>query len=171
MTKEEQKNSFNDKLIVGIILIVIGIFILLVQAGTIQGENFWTLLIAGIGIAFFAGYLMNREQFGLLMPGSILTIIGVLFFYLAQTDWDQMEFLWPTFILAPGIGFFLMNFATGGKKKFYIPGLILTVVAIAFYIRFWQILQFWPYLLIAIGLYLVLKNISNRKTQERSVEK
>ncbi|MCF7885262.1 MAG: hypothetical protein K9M80_02100, partial [Candidatus Marinimicrobia bacterium] len=89
-----------------------------------------------------------------------------LFLYLSHTNWDQMEFLWPTFILAPGLGFFIMHFAAPKSEKLYIPGTILTVVAVAFFTQFWHLFEFWPYLLIGVGVYLILIYIANRKTEE-----
>ena len=168
MTEKKDEMDSYSQFIVGIVLILAGFLLLLIQSETIGWDNFWTLLIILIGIAFFGGYLTNHERIGLLMPGTILTIIGTLFFYLSHTNWEQMEFLWPTFILSPGIGFFLMYFADKTDKKYYIPAVILTIIAIAFFIRFWEIIELWPYILIGIGVYMVIKYIANKKSRENN---
>jgi hypothetical protein len=162
---KEVKRSSGDKFMMGVILIVIGVFFLMIQSDIIDWNNFWALILVLLGLAFFTGFLLDRKNFGLLMPATILTIIGVLFLYLSLTDWDQMEYLWPTFILAPGIGFFLMHFSTPKTDKLYIPGTILVVISLAFFTQFWQLFAYWPYFLIGIGVYLVLKYFGTRESE------
>jgi len=164
MNNKKKEASSKNQFVVGIVLIVLGLIILLIQSEAMGWDNFWPLIIICIGLAFFAGYFTDKGKPGLLMPATILTIVGTLFLYLSHTNWDHMQYLWPTFILAPGLGFFLLSFASPENEKFYIPGIILTVIAFAFYIRFWQILELWPYALIGVGLYMIIRYIYNKKS-------
>ena len=161
----EQKSTAPNYFL-GIFLILLGVLILLIQLDRFGWEDFWPLIIIAGGVLFILGFIFNRENYGLLMPGTILFITGVLFFYMTQSRWHYMENLWPTFVLAPGIGFFLM-FLFGPKgNHLWIPGLILVSLALIFYAEFWYSFKFWPVLLIIIGIYLILSKTKLKKPSQ-----
>lgn len=141
----------------GIILILVGIVLLLAQFGRFRWENLWPLFLIVGGGFFFLGFFSNRENYGLLMPASVLTVIGLFFLYSNSGRWDQMEVLWPTFVLAPGIGFVLMYIFAPKGNSFWIPASILLIIALVFYARFWLLLRYWPVILIVLGVYLLIK--------------
>ncbi len=149
------RNQPGSNIILGLFLILIGTLILLIQFGRLDWGNFWPYLIIAIGLLFILGFLFDRSKFGLLMPGTILMIIGSLFVYIENTHWHYMEELWPTFILAPGIGFFLMYLFGPRNNKLWIPGTILLTLAMVFYAQVWEFLRYWPVILILLGIYLL----------------
>jgi len=154
-----EKKQVHSNYILGLFLILLGVFILIIQSDYFHWDNFWPYILIISGTLFFLGFIVNRNNFGLLMPGSILLIIGVLFLYLNSGNWYRMEELWPTFILAPGIGFLFM-FLFGPKgNALWIPCFILVTIALLFYARFWCILRYWPVALILIGLYIILSGL------------
>ncbi|MDO9548996.1 MAG: hypothetical protein Q7J65_08555 [Candidatus Marinimicrobia bacterium] len=154
---ENQTNKSN--FITGFLLILLGIFLLSAQFGYICWGNLWPFFLIIGGVLFFLGFLLNRRNYGLLMPGSVLTVIGLLFLYTNAGRWYEMENFWPTFVLAPGIGFVLM-FLFGPKgNALWIPAAILCTIALVFYARFWRIFQYWPIVLILIGLYIIFSGI------------
>jgi hypothetical protein len=158
---EQAKNHSNYT--VGIFLILLGVFFLCVQLGFVNWDNFWPLILIVGGLLFFLGFLVNHKNFGLLMPGTILLVIGVLFIYTNQGYWHRMDELWPTFVLAPGLGFLLM-FIFGPKgNSLWIPATVLIVLACLFYGRLWGIFRYWPVILIAVGLYLLVKGLNIQK--------
>jgi hypothetical protein len=159
---ENQVNKSN--LVAGIVLILIGIFFLAAQFGFVCWENLWPFILIIGGMLFFIGFLTNRSNFGLLMPGSILTITGLLFLYTNAGHWYAMENLWPTFIVAPGIGFVLMYLFGPKGNGLWIPALILIILALIFYAEFWRIFHFWPIILIVAGLYILVT--AGRKSQK-----
>lgn len=148
--------SHRSNLMLGVFLIILGIFILIVQIENFYWRSFWPSILISLGILFVIGFLINRLNFSLLMPAAILLIIGALFQYCTLFDWYRMEYLWPTFILAPGIGFFFMYFFGPKNNKLWIPGIILITIAVIFYAQFWYCFRFWPIVLIIIGVYLIL---------------
>ncbi|MBN2600408.1 MAG: hypothetical protein JXR87_00290 [Candidatus Marinimicrobia bacterium] len=153
--------------ITGLLLILLGIFLLSAQFGYICWENLWPFFLIIGGILFFLGFLQDHRKYGLLMPASILTITGVLFLYTNADHWYEMEYLWPTFILAPGIGFVLM-FLFGPKgNTLWIPATILLTMALIFYARFWLIFRYWPVILIVVGVYILI-NASKKKPDSES---
>ncbi len=162
---ENQTNKSN--FITGLLLILLGVFLLSAQFGYICWENLWPFFLIVGGILFFLGFLLNRRNFGLLMPGSVLTVIGLLFLYTNAGRWYEMEHLWPTFVLAPGIGFILMYLSGPKGNGLWIPAIILCTIALVFYARFWFIFRYWPVILIAVGLYILI-NANKRKPKSES---
>lgn len=158
-----KQNSSVSNLMLGVFLILLGIFILLIQIGRFTWYDFWPILITAAGLLFIIGFFINKENYGLLMPGSILLIIGILFLYLTQSHWYYMENLWPTFILAPGIGFFMMHFFGPKKDKLWIPGMILVLLSVIFYAQFCFYFRYWPIILILLGIYLILSKPKNKE--------
>ena len=161
-----ERNSSIPNLILGIFLIILGLFILLIQNSRFIWGDSWPLIVIAAGLLFFIGFFINKENYGLLMPGSILLIIGILFLYLTQTGWYQMEDLWPTFILAPGVGFFMMCLFGPKKNKLWIPGTILVLLAIIFYAQFYYYFPYWPVIFILVGLYLIISHLKREIQKE-----
>jgi hypothetical protein len=153
------ENRSGSNYVLGMFLILLGILILLIQLNRIDWENFWPFILIAIGLLFILGFFLNRRNYGLLMPGSIFLIVGGLFLYMTQSSWREMEYLWPTFILAPGIGFLLMFLFGEAHNKLWVPGVILLAFSVAFYARAWDFLRYWPILLIVIGIYLIVRTV------------
>ena len=155
-----EQAKYHSNYTVGIILILLGVFFLCVQLELVNWESFWPLILIVGGLLFYLGFLVNRRNFGLLMPGTILLVIGVLFFCTNQGYWNRMEELWPTFILAPGLGLVLMYIFGPKGNALWIPATVLIVLACLFYGRSWGIFRYWPVVLIAVGLYLLVKGFN-----------
>ncbi|MBN2365627.1 MAG: hypothetical protein EH225_06510 [Calditrichaeota bacterium] len=150
-------------LVWGIILILIGFLFL---GHNLDWFNFdwnelWPLVMIAGGLFFWIGWLSNRREFGLLMPGTILMVYGLMFQYSALHGWYYMDELWPGFLLGPGLGFFFM-YLLGNREK----GLLITAcILIALSVIFWigeGFRYFWPVLFIAIGIYLLFKSRSRK---------
>jgi hypothetical protein len=147
-------------LIWGIILIAIGFIFLGNNLGWfyLEWENIWPLIIIGGGVLFWIGWLANRKEFGLLMPGTILLVYGLMFEYSTINGWYYMDDLWPGFLLGPGLGFFFMYLLGNRERGLLIPAFILIVLAILFWMGNESFRFVWPVLLIVIGVYLLIKN-------------
>jgi hypothetical protein len=149
------EQTSNSNWIGGIFLILLGILIILVQFNYFDWSDLWPLVLVGVGLLFLIGFFVNHSNFGLLMPAMILLIIGTLFLYLERTSWYNMNNLWPTFILAPGVGFFFMYFFGPQNNRLWIPGTILVSIAAIFFAGELSVFRYWPVLLILLGLYLI----------------
>jgi hypothetical protein len=99
----------------------------------------------------------DRKNFGLFMPGSVLTVTGILFFICTFTGWGQMEELWPLFIMAPGIGFVMMYAFGKHERGLLIPAGILIGLGLIFLADSFHNEFLWPIVLILVGLLFLLR--------------
>jgi hypothetical protein len=154
-------------IIVGIFLIILGILFLADNFGYVEFDigEIWPLLLVIGGAGFWVGFFQNRKNHGLLMPGTILIIFGLIFWYSANNGWYQMEYLWPGFMIGPGLGFFMMYFFGEREKALLIPAGILTGMGLIFFFSFTGMAEYWPVLLILGGLYLIYKHYSRRDSE------
>jgi hypothetical protein len=152
--------SETRSLVWGILLIVVGIIFLGHNLGWFyfDWEFVWPLLLIVGGFLFWIGWLIKREEYGLLMPGTILLVYGIMFQYSALYGWYYMDLLWPGFLLGPGLGFFFMYLFGPHEKGLLIPASILTLLALLFWSGREAFRYFWPLLLIAVGIYLLFRN-------------
>jgi hypothetical protein len=152
----------NKSVVTGIALITIGIIFLLPNFTDITLRELWPVLMLGPGILFFASFLSDRRNYGLLMPGSMLTTYGLLFFFCTVFGWYWMEDLWPFFLLGPGMGFCLMYYF--GKKEIglLVPGTIFTLLGVIFLLNLTDYGHFWPLAIIVAGILLIVR--SRRKS-------
>ena len=76
-------------------MILLGVFFLGVQRGLFDWDEIWPFAMIIPGLAFIISYFKDRNNYGVLMPGTILTILGVYFLYMEEYGWRHMEELWP----------------------------------------------------------------------------
>lgn len=142
------------------LLIIIGIILLVVNLDIVSMDpgDLWPLVILGLGIIFINNWRNDKEKSGLIFTGILLSTIGTLFLFLTITGWDLMEYLWPVFILAPGMGFIAMYWASGYKDKGVLfPGYILIGLAAIFLFLQSPLDDYWPLILIAVGIVILFQ--------------
>ena len=154
-----------NKSFLGIFLVILGILLYIIQTGIINWENFWPLIMIIFGMLFIIGFLINRQNFGLLLPGTILLIVGLMFFYMIHGNWHTMDRLWPVFILAPGIGFLVMQLVSPASNKFWIPGGILTGLSFIFLSHNYHFFIYIPLIFILIGIILIASSFKTDKSK------
>ena len=152
--------------LIGLALVILGILFLFDNFGFVEFDfsRLWPVVVILVGAGFWLGFYKNREEFGLIIPGTILLLYGFLFWYCAVFDrWDNIGHgLWPVFILGPGFGFIFIYLFAKRDPGFLIPGLILSGLGLLFLLIFNNIFSYWPLFLIAIGVYLVYTYLSSR---------
>jgi hypothetical protein len=149
--------------ILGIVIIILGGALFLENLGIIYFDlaNFWPVFILIAAYGFFQSWYQNREQVGQLFVAVILGIYGIFFQYNELTYWVTIEYLWPVFILAPGVGFVAMYwFSSNRDRGHLIPGLILLAIGSIFLIVYSPLNDFWPVILIALGIGILIKGRS-----------
>lgn len=165
-----------NNMTVGIVFIIIG---LLGFAGHffnfsfLHAWNLWPLAVLIPGLCFEVGYFTSRRAPGVLVPGGILTTLGLLFFFEVFTNWHFSEYTWPVYILAPAIGLFqLYVFSKPRNSSLLIPVGILTLVSVISFASMvfgdiWSLIfnnsLVWPILLVVIGLIIIFaKSTTNQ---------
>ncbi len=151
-------------IIIGLALIILGALFLSQNFGYLEFDfsEIWPLVIVVAGGGFWAGYFQNRKNYGLLMPGTILIIYGLLFWYCANAGWYNMQYLWPVFLFGPGLGFFMLYLFGDKEKGLLIPAGILTGLGLIFLFSFSNLSLYWPLILIGVGIYLIYKHYKSR---------
>jgi hypothetical protein len=122
-----------------------------------------TLVVPGVGLAFIAAYLVTR-QYGLLIPGGILTGLGVGLVVAAQGGPDEAV------VLGLGLGFVAIPVIDGrlgdGDAAWWplIPGGILTVVGVSRITGIRDIgIYLVPAALILIGVVVLVRPSRDRR--------
>ena len=159
---------------VGIILIIAGILMLLDKVFNLyflSMSNFWPIFVLIPGLSFEAGYFETKKNPGLLVPGGILTTIGILFFFETFTDWQFSAYTWPIYPLSVAIGLFQLYLFGYRQKELLIPVFILGGISlISFAIMFMKSAFGWidgsviiPALFILIGIVVLINGFKRGK--------
>ena len=154
------------RLFFGAALIIVGALLLLVNFSEVSMRHLWPIFPLFVGLGMILGYLNNHENVGFLMPGTVLIIISLLFFYCAFDRWEAMSRLWPIFILAPGAGFLVMYFGGTRDRGLLMPAGILGLIGFVFLAVNYRISNFIPILMIIIGLLLILSQLYGSKNRQ-----
>jgi len=157
----------------GLILIILGLIFLLDNFDIIDFDwsQVWTWMLILIGVAFWFGFLADRRKIGLIMPGTVILTIGVIFNLSMNYRWADMENLWPFFILAPAFGFYAMYLFGKRDRGLLVPATVLTIVGTVFLMSTVPGLIFIiAILLIAIGVMMLMsgrnKGARDKETRE-----
>ncbi|HOX40784.1 MAG TPA: hypothetical protein PK263_01155 [bacterium] len=164
MEEEKTEKSQSDDVraggvIPGVILIILGILFLLPRLGVDFGK-LWPTFILAPGLAFWAFYLVSgrkEKNAGILIPGTITTLIAVFFYYLSATSWEKLSTLWPLFPLIVGISFYVFYLASGRKEKgILVPANILSLIGVLFLALNSISYNLWPLILIIVGVFFLV---------------
>ena len=146
----------------GFFLIIIGILLFVSKLFNIQLFNMgrlWPIFVLIPGLCFNFAYFSTRKGPGVLVPGGILTTIGLLFFFETMTNWHFAEYTWPIYPLAVAVGLFQLYIFGGRKRELLIPVGILTLVsATSFASMIFGSINtslVVPAILVLVGVYLI----------------
>jgi hypothetical protein len=159
-----------NELNIGLILIIIGTIAILDNFFHIEFfsmEKLWPLAILLPGLLLEYSYAKTRKLPGLLIPGGILTSLGIFFLFNTYTNWDFAEYTWPVYPLTVAIGLY-QYYKFGGKPKpLLVPILIITTFCL---VSFANIFFEWlnrrvlaAIVLVLVGLYLVMRAAFTKK--------
>jgi hypothetical protein len=106
------------KSLIGILLIVLGIFFMLneVHLFNFGWGTLWPMFLLVPGILFEYSYFVKRWSPGVLVPGGILLTYSLIFFMNGFLGYHLMEYMWPFFLAGPAFGLFQLYWF-GGKEK------------------------------------------------------
>jgi len=111
-TSVTEPSDNRASVVVGGILILIGAIFLFVNVFHINFGQVWPIIFFIIGAGFYLPVLfMPRERqnlAGLLIPGTILFGLGVIFFYnILATNWGSWAYIWTLVPASVGLGLLL----------------------------------------------------------------
>ncbi len=176
--KRTSSRVFNMQtlLIFGAMVLVAGGVLLLWTLGFLTLlDRLWPLpvMLAGMVLLYLA--YMRRRSGRYIIPGMIMSL-GGLFFLLLLTilEGRGLERYWPAFMMITGLSLIPYGYRKKGAARtaIIIPALFITVLSLVFLlfslgttgITFRQFVrQWWPLVLIALGLALIVSFFSSRK--------
>lgn len=167
----------NKNYILGIVLIAFGIIGIISRVFNLHifyMSTLWPLFVLIPGLCFEYAYFRTRKNPGLLVPGGILTTIGLLFLFEVFTGWRFAGKTWPIYILAVAIGLFQLYMFGGRQKALLIPISILTAVALSsiWAMTFGHAFRWFrrslglPILLVLIGIIILFSGKQNSKAKD-----
>jgi len=150
----------------GIALILIGSLLFAnryFELNIFSMKYFWPLFILIPGLVFEAGFFLSGRNTGLLVPGGILTTIGLLFFFEVFTDWNFAEYTWPVYIFSVAVGLAQLYLFGGRQRGLLVSAAILSLMAfVSFLMAVFGGLLTWlnystiiPIILILAGVYIL----------------
>lgn len=164
------KNT-RSALIVGIILILVGLFFIVAQAvpelrGLINGRTSWILIIeAAALLLLILGLAMGTPEMA--VPAAIAAGIGGILFYQVTTgDWTSWSYLWTLIPGFAGVGM-LVSYLIGARERFPLrssfdtigTSLILFAIFGAIFGGFKMLGPYWPLLLVAAGVLIAIRRL------------
>jgi hypothetical protein len=160
--------------VLGIVFVILGALFLLKNfnimnpffqlftLGNLFGKFWPSLFLLIPGLLFHYGYFSGRRKDpGLLVPGGILLVLGVVFqFNMLFGGWD---ITWPAYIFSVAFGLFELYTFGNREKGLLVPVGILTGLSVIFFFSFSlkELLSFStrqyivPVILIVIGLVVL----------------
>ena len=151
----------------GVILILLGLLFL---ASEILPEYFqfweWPFLIIGLGVVFLIWAIISGNG-GLAVPGAILSGIGgILYYQNMSSDWGSWSFIWALIPGFVGIGVIISGIIDGNYRESFSGGLTLIIISAILFFAFGSFMglesnlsQYWPVLLIALGLISLVRTL------------
>jgi len=159
-----------SSLVIGAVLVAFGLLTLLGQIFTRfdYWGMVWPFIIIGAGLMFFIGmFAGGRSVAGLAIPGSIITVTGLIL--LLQNlfgHWESWSYGWTMILMSVGLGIFIMGWYTQneGQRRSGVSvmkiGAILFVIFGGFFEMIFNSFSFSKYLfplaMIVLGVYLIL---------------
>ncbi|HEX2925597.1 MAG TPA: hypothetical protein VHP38_04985 [Ruminiclostridium sp.] len=165
--------------LIGSILVAVGAVLLVlkmllgINIISLDTEDFWVFIVLLVGLTFEFSYFLTGSKPGLLIPGGIITTIGLLFMFEVTTNWSFSEYTWPVYIFSVAVGLFQMYLFSKREKGLLISSLILTGISAFFFVcMFLHTIStfvkpgfFIPVSLIAAGIAIFISGKKARGSQ------
>ena len=172
----------DKSLVPGIVLIAVGLLFLLHQMDVFyfRWRYIYPLGLLALGAVCLVS-VFSKNQRSAAFPAGMFLSLGLFFFlrnyrYLPLEDYFYYpDELWPIFMIACGLGFIALYFAKREDWAVLIPGGVLVFLGLLFVLRTQRIIRwvdfrdFWPVILIAIGLSIVVHSLRKKPKQVTEV--
>jgi hypothetical protein len=168
-TKGESDMKKVFTIVVACFFILIGILGLVSSLTSfhISWNFFGAIIPLLLGVFFEVQYFSEKKEAGILVPGGILTVVGILVLLEHLFGEGISEYIWPLYIVAPAIGLFQLYWYGGKQKALLIPVSILTIFClVSLMITLYKIPPFSfliPIVLLVIGFYMLWTYLRKEK--------
>lgn len=162
--EEDSGPTLVGQVAAGVALIALGAALLVLERTGGSPDHLFLILVGGV---FAAGYFY-RKAFGLLIPGGILIGLGS---GLAYDDLYSRSFVdGESALFGLGVGFLLIYVVSLLYERVHrwwplIPGAVLVIAGFPEWEWADQILDFWPVVVMAIGLFLLFRAVAFRQKE------
>jgi len=134
-----------------------------------QGWMSWPLIPAGLGWMFLLAAVLTRSG-GLAIPGTIIGGLGaILYWQNSSNTWTSWSYVWTLVPGLVGLGFLLANLFGLRSRHLRVIGSYFVFWSLLFFAIFAAffgddifILRFWPVLIVASGIWLLVRAFTNR---------
>jgi len=154
---------------VGAVLIIVGAWLLIVQfIPALRGWFSWPTIIIAVGLLLFLLGLFLGE-YEMAIPGCIVGGIGGILFWQNTTgNWESWSYIWALIPGFAGTGTLIAGLSRrdGGQVR---GGLWTMLVSAVLFLVFGSLFgaigvlgQYWPVLLIVLGLFALVQGLTKR---------
>jgi len=168
VSSERRKFMKSKNTFWAILLILAGVFLTLnnfYDFNFFHMSKLWPLFLLVPGLSFEFDYFSTRRNPGVLVPGGILTVLGLHFLFATYTSFVFEGYTWPIYPLAVAIGLFQLYLHSERNRGLLVPVFILGGVSLFSYASIflhklpwfsWNLLL--PVLLIVFGIYMLFNS-------------
>ena len=159
----------------GIILLLLGGWLLALQIvpgldALIDIDFSWPLFVIAAGVILLIFGLLAGEP-GMAVPACIVGGIGLLLYYQNATgNWASWAYAWTLIPGFAGVGAILAGILGDNRSKSIRDGLNLIVISAVMFVIFGSFLgglnllgNYWPVLLILLGLWILVQPFFRRR--------
>jgi uncharacterized membrane protein HdeD (DUF308 family) len=180
MKKKSVPGNPNKFLIAGVMGILVGGILMLWNLGYLpQLQKLWPVPVILVGLVCLYMAWPRRRSDRWIIPGMVLTLGGIVFL-LTNTvlSTESLARIWPAFMLVTGVSLIPYGFRKKGSARvaIIIPALLISCLAILFFpfsLRHESggfaafVRQWWPMILVALGIALVISFFSVRRPSSK----
>lgn len=149
------------QIMIGCVLILIGALALVGNIFSLNYsilEHFWFLFLLIPGLYFEINYFKTKQNPGQLVPGGILTAIGLISLFESLTQWQYSDLTAPLYLLSVAFGLFQLYYFDNKDKGLLIPITILCTIALFIFLGlFASPIFLFSLFLIGLGVYILFK--------------
>jgi hypothetical protein len=159
-----------SRLVVGVLLILLGIWFLLVQLvpglGNIARiELSWPFIVMGVGLFLLIFGLLANEP-GMAIPACIVGGIGGILYWQNLTgNWESWAFAWTLIPGFVGVGILLSGLLEGRLRSVWSSASSLLLISFFMFLIFGSLFgdlpfsDYWPILIILFGVWLFIRTL------------